>query len=832
MAKILNSILKNPYKVVISFLFLTIISILSTFQNLKVDTSTDSLIDDQLIFKKNQKKLKKHFPILNNNILIRIKGNNSKKIENLFFDIKDKIDQRTEFDFYYSPNFDNFFKSNFFSLLPENQKNDFINQLYQFQPFISELNNNSKFEGFNNFLELILKSQNTDEFKKFDIIFNNFLIALNTNSKVEWKNILKNDFEEIFILLSVNNDYLQIHGFSSTYDFLKSLRESYNSENIDIQFTGGLVIDYEEIKSVSNGAAVSGLLSIILVSIILLVSLKKIKLIFCLILSILIGLFITTGITSLTIGSLNLISVAFAVLFIGLSVDFGIQVFLRILESQRENTQFETFKNELGLVSKTITVASIPSIVGFLSFVPTKYTGLSELGIISAIGLFVGLLVNILFLPTIYSLIKKSENIIIEYKKNKFWKNFLRLILSKKHYFLSIFVIIVIFDLSFFKSISFEFDAMKVKDQKLQSVILAKELIEKNPTSDYIISIVDDKEINPAELKNLFNDPNIQEVRSLNSLFEEYESENLDYLKFLITTGVSEEFYSTPEEFEKFKNLLLEIKNLKIENLSNICEKLFNQLSKIDFTPKEINVIEGLFFSKFDDLNDIILSIGTKKTKNYDEIPDYYKKRFESLDGFYRYEVIPAKDVNQIENLEKFVDTVQKFYPNATGMPVVQLEAGKIVINSFIYAFIFSFIITFLYLLIIFKNIYKVSLCVLSLLIAFLILIFLMIIFKINLNFANMISLPLLFSLGISYPIYFISRLYEKGEVSKVFDSNTPLAIFTSSLTTICSFGTLYFSSHQGTSSMGLLLFVSLLTTLISSLIFLPIISTFIKFRQ
>ena len=59
-----------------------------------------------------------------------------------------------------------------------------------------------------------------------------------------------------------------------------------------------------------------------------------------------------------------------------------------------------------------------------------------------------------------------------------------------------------------------------------------------------------------------------------------------------------------------------------------------------------------MFFSKLDDLNDIILSIGTKKTKNYDEIPDYYKKRFESLDGFYRYEVIPSKDVNKIENLK------------------------------------------------------------------------------------------------------------------------------------------------------------------------------------
>ena len=831
MTRILNSLLKNPYKVVISFLFITILSIFSTFQNLSVNTSTDSLIDNQLTFKKNQKKLKTHFPILDNNILIRIKGDNSKKIENLFIEIKDKLDERVEFDFYYSPNFDNFFKSNFFSLLPENQKIDFINQLYQFQPFISELNNNTKFKGFNNFLELVLKSQNTDAFKNFDIIFNNFLVAFNTNSKVEWKNILKKDFDEIFILLSVNRDYLQTNGFSSTYDFLQSLRENYNSKSMNVQFTGGLIIDYEEVKSVSNGAALSGLLSIFLVSIILLASLKKIKIIFCLILSILVGLFITTGITSLTVGSLNLISVAFAVLFIGLSVDFGIQVFLRILENQGENSQLKTFKNELSLVSRTITIASIPSIVGFLSFVPTKYTGLSELGIISAIGLFVGLLVNILFLPAIYSLIKKSENITIEYKKNKLWKNLLKFILSKKYYLLSILAIISIFDLSFIKSISFDFDAMKVKDQKLQSVILAKELIEKNPTSDYIISIVEDKEINSAELKNLINNPNIQEIRSLNSLFEEYESENLDYLKFLISTGVSKEFYSSPDEFERFKDLLIKIKNLKIDNLSNICEELLNQLSKIDFTQKEIRVIEDLFFSKLDDLNDIILAIGTKKTKNYNEIPDYYKKRFESLDGFYRYEVIPAKDVNKIENLEKFVDSVQKYYPDATGMPVVQLEAGKIVINSFIYAFIFSFIITFLYLLIIFKNIYKVSLCILSLLIAFILLIFLMIIFKINLNFANMISLPLLFSLGISYPIYFISRLSEKGNVSKVFDSNTPLAIFTSSLTTICSFGTLFFSSHQGTSSMGLLLFISLLTTLISSLIFLPIISSFMKFR-
>ena len=831
MIRILDSLLKNPYKVVIFFLFITFLAIFSTFQHLAINTSTDSLIDDQLTFKKNQKKLKKHFKVLNNNILIRIKGENSKKIENIFLEIENKLDQREEFDFYYSPNFDKFFKSNFFSLLSEKQKNDFIDQLYQFQPFISELNNNKKLEGFNNFIDLVLKSQNTNEIKSLDIVFKNFILALNTKTEVDWKKILRKDFDEIFILLSVNENYLSSNGFSLTYEFLKSLREKYNSQNVNIQFTGGLIIDHEEIKSVSSGAALSGLLSIILVSIILYASLKKIKLIFCLIVSILVGLFITTGVTSVTIGSLNLISVAFAVLFIGLSVDFGIQVFLRILENQKENIGLENFKSELGSVSRTITIASIPSIVGFLSFVPTKYTGLSELGIISAIGLFVGLLVNILFLPAIYSLIKKSDSKIIERKKDKLWQRFLNFILSNKYYLLFSLFIILIYNFTFIKSISFDSDAMKLKDQKLQSVLLAKELIEKNPTSDYIISIVENKEIDSSKLKDLLKNSNIQEIRSLGTLFKEYKSENLDYLKFLISTGVSKEFYSSPEEFDRFKNLLLKIKSLKIDNISNICEELINKLSQREVSQKEIKNIEELFFNKFNDLNNVILTIGNKKNINYDEIPDYYKNRFESLDGFYRYEVIPSKDVNRKENLEEFVGSVQRFYPDATGMPVVQLEAGKIVKNSFIYAFIFSFIITFFYLLIIFKDLFKVLLCIFSLLIALILLIFLMIVFKIDLNFANMISLPLLFSLGISYPIYFVTRLSEKGNVTSVFVSNTPLAIFTSSLTTICSFGTLFFSSHQGTSSMGLLLFISLLTTLISSLIFLPIISTFIKFR-
>ena len=110
------------------------------------------------------------------------------------------------------------------------------------------------------------------------------------------------------------------------------------------------------------------------------------------------GLVITLGITTLVIGSLNLISVAFAVLFIGLSVDYGIQICSRIKEKNfLTNKNIKDKSKIIESIGKILFIASIPSVVGFLSFIPTDYVGLSELGIISAIGLLVGLILNTFF---------------------------------------------------------------------------------------------------------------------------------------------------------------------------------------------------------------------------------------------------------------------------------------------------------------------------------------------------------------------------------------------------------------------------------------------------
>ena len=132
---------------------------------MKINTSTEALINQNLDFKINYNNLKKEFKALDKNLLIRIYGKNTKKIDEISRNIIQKLEQNEYVEFIYSPNLDNFFKENFFQFLNNNEKNLFLNKLYEYQPFISEMNKNPKLKGFNNILELFIQSGQLDSEK-------------------------------------------------------------------------------------------------------------------------------------------------------------------------------------------------------------------------------------------------------------------------------------------------------------------------------------------------------------------------------------------------------------------------------------------------------------------------------------------------------------------------------------------------------------------------------------------------------------------------------------------------------------------------------------------
>ena len=825
MNKFINTILHYPKLLVLLFLSIACFSIFLTLDNLKIDTSTDSLINENLKFKINQKRLKNEFKFLSNNILIQLSHNNKSVLNDSTKKLIDDLKIRKDLNFVYSPSIDPLFKENFFNFLNHKEKKKIVQKLYEYQPFLSEINNNPRMEGFNNLLSLSLKAEDKKSLDNFYPILNSFLESLKNEKKVDWTDIFETNSNQNFIIIGYKEEFLK--KFSDFYLFLNNEKQT---SLINIEFTGGLIIDYEEISSVSTGNTMAGILSILIVSFLLWIAFKNLKIIFILVGSILIGLSITMGIVSLTVGKLNLISVAFAVLFIGLTVDYGIQIVLRILEKNK--VEKINVVSGLNSISKTILIASIPTMVGFLSFVPTNYIGLSELGIISFIGLIVGLFSNLILLPSLLVIFFKKTEPNNHSKKTDIFERIISFLINKKVLVYSFLLIIFSFNLIFIARISFDYDAMNLKDQKLTSVKLAKELIKKNPSSDYVISLTLDRE----EMKSKKKLDLLQEKESVDSYFSfydiisEFKDDDLDYLKFLIGSEKSEKFYASEDQIEILRKNLITLSKVGSEKVSNISNDILQQFEKMSLNDEQIKKIQFNFFSGFDSLIQKIQSFGLVNKSLHQKIPDFYLKRYVSTNENYRVEIFPSKDVSVKKNLDEFVYDVESIFPNATGMPIIQQKAGLIVIESFIIALTISFIFLIIFVYFIFKRFLYVLVSTLSLLIAFMFSVFIMIIFNINLNFANMIALPLLYSLGISFTIYFIKRFIQyDGKIQNVISSNTPKAIVFSAATTMGSFSTLAISSHSGTSSMGLLLFICLLMTVLSAVFILPVLLSSFK---
>ena len=813
---------------IILFFFLAALSLYYTFLNIKVVTDTDQLIDNELMFKKQQRNLKENFPILSNNILIFMESKNRKILYEEGEKIKNKLDKMTDkLDFIYSPNTDKFYKKHLFKIMSTEQKNQILDKLYLYQPFLSEISNNPKMKGVNNLLSLAISKYNTDkdvnEFNNINTLLDAFYISLKNEDVLDWNKIFNNSNYEYYLVLKINEQYLKQNGFKDFYQLLLGLKKNKNKD-LEISFTGGKIIDYEETESVIKNSGKAGFLSLIIVALILWIAFRNIYVILSLLISIVIGLSITLGITTLTVGKLNIISTAFAILFIGISVDFGIQYCLRTLETKK--LYISSLKTSIFSISSSLIIVTITSMVGFLSFIPTDYVGLSELGMISSIGLIVGLIVNITFLPSLLKFFFKFINYKDFEKLNL--KYLIRgLSLQKKTITLFLILIGLLGTYSLLK-IKFDSDPMKLKDQNSQSVQLAYKLMDKNPSSDYTISIIKNNKVKKNDILELQKSDLIKEVNHIEKLNLDPDLiESMDYLSFLLTP-IQNKFYSSELELNNFIGNLKKIISLNVDDASKNARKIINLLEK-NQTP--FKNIQDLFFMNFDNLiNEILILINTSQV-NENDVPKFYLSRFVSESGLTRFEVFPSKDMTQLNNLDNFVNYVHKKFPNATGMPIVQLEAGKVVISSFIFALSISVSFLILFIFTIFRNFKNIIYCLLPLIFSIFLISIFMRILGLNLNFANMIALPLLFSLGSSYSIYIIRRIRDLKSVDKMLESNTPSAVFFSSLTTIGSFGTFSISSHYGTASMGILLFISLLCAQLSCIVLLPLIIKVFRLR-
>jgi predicted RND superfamily exporter protein len=170
--------------------------------------------------------------------------------------------------------------------------------------------------------------------------------------------------------------------------------------------------------------------------------------------------------------------------------------------------------------------------------------------------------------------------------------------------------------------------------------------------------------------------------------------------------------------------------------------------------------------------------------------------------------------------LNRFIKAVVPVVPGVTGAALDIYEGGRTIVGAFIEAGVLSFIAITLLLLLVLRRVRDVAITMAPIVLTGLLTMGSCVVIGQPLNFANIIALPLLFGIGVAFHIYFVMSWRSGG--SHLLTSSLARAVFFSALTTATGFGSLWASSHPGTASMGKLLMISLLWTLVSALLFQP----------
>jgi hopanoid biosynthesis associated RND transporter like protein HpnN len=210
----------------------------------------------------------------------------------------------------------------------------------------------------------------------------------------------------------------------------------------------------------------------------------------------------------------------------------------------------------------------------------------------------------------------------------------------------------------------------------------------------------------------------------------------------------------------------------------------------------------------------------TPKPVSLSTLPADLKEDWVARNGTYRVEVFPNGNANNNRVIAEFVREVRAVAPDATGTPISIQESGKTIVRAFAQAAALSFLSITILLMLALRRLKDVAIALGPLVLAGILTLGTCVAIGLQLNFANIIALPLLFGIGVAFDIYFVMAW--RSGARRLLRSPLTRAIILSAGTTASAFGTLWVSSHPGVASMGELLAISLVWILACVLILLP----------
>lgn len=605
------------------------------------------------------------------------------------------------------------------------------------------------------------------------------------------------------------------------------LRSKYQA---DVRLTGPVPLADEQFASLEEGGVLNGLVSGSIVLVILWAALRSLRLVVSVALSLAIGLLVTAGLGLLVAGALNPVSIAFAMLFVGLGADFAVQYTVRYRAQRHETPKLpEALMGAAEFLGVPLTLAAVSAAAGFLSFIPTSYRGLAQLGEIAGLGMIVAWVSTFTLLPALIALIKAPlEPRAIGQPWLAPADNFLR---RRRYLIVGATAAIVCAGAYFLQFLAFDFNPLHLQRKSAEAVATFLEL-RHDPMMDansaqVVVGPGEDAQVIAAKAAAL---PEVAQVRTIQSFIPTDQNAKLAIVgkaRKALAPALSPKMKPAPTDRESvaaLRTARAELTSAAARERgpgAEAARRLAGDIGALIDTDAAARqrAAEAFLAPLKDDLDALRLSLNptpvTLKT-----LPPEFLRLWVTEDGRQRIDILPKGDPSNDETVRRFAQAVLTVEPEATGQAVAVLMWSGTMLTALVEAAVIALGVIALVLWIALRRIGDVLLTLIPLVVAAVVTLEICAMSGFKLNYANIIALPVLLGVGVAFKIYYVTA-WRRGE-TEFLQSPLTRAVFFSALLTATAFGSLSLSSNPGMSSMGELLALSLACTLGSAALFQP----------
>ena len=855
---------RRPWPVLIAAIALTAVAAWYTVGHVAIDTDTSKMLDPELPHMRASDALAAAFPRLPGDVVVYTESRHAGQAEDAADELARRLRARADIAHAVAqPGGGEFFARNGLLYLSTDELWDLSDRLSSAEPLLGALANDSSLVGLFDALALGLRGElDASQGTQLVAMFDKLSIALEGyadghGEAVHWRDELFAGIggsgpHRAFVLIDPSH---RDDSFRPTEDAITQLHKLLAEikpafSGVRFAVTGPEAMDGEELVTVAEDAALTTSLSFVAVALVLVWGLQAAGLVLAVSLTLACGLIWTAAFATVFVGSLNLISVCFAVLFIGMGVDFGIQFAMRYREelaSERERTR--ALAAAARGVGGALILAAVGAAICFFAFVPTSYLGLAQLGVIAGFSMGVALLANLTVLPALLRLLPAPRPLAPRNGRNEaLAASALSRFVSRRQRVIVVFALLaVVSGVLLMPRLQFDLNPLNLKDPRSPAVDAWRRLAssaESSPyTADVLAASLEDAVQRAARLGAL------KEVDKAITLLDYVPTEQNEKLEIidgmraasgaLLASPVAARLPSVDAEAAALARLVAQLGALgprvgrgPFQSSATRLRTALAQLQRAAGWPQHsLPAVRGLLLGDLPQAIARLRQLLAAGPVALHDIPVETAQRYVAADGRARIEVYPRENLNNNAAMRRFAAAVTALEPQATGAPVELVAGSHAVIDACVEASLLALVLTIVMHLFVLNGVLDALLVAAPLVLAMLLTVTTSVLWGIPLNFANIIALPLLIGLNNAYGAYLVIRRNHATDIRHLLDTSTPRAVLFSGLTAVASFGTLAASQHPGMAGMGVLIALSLGYALLCALVILPALMAALESR-